>query len=407
MTQDQQLTTRKRIIFFGIASGMIALLLAFFALGIYEFYKIKQEAINKLESQTDMLVFGVGPALMFGDKDAANTTLESLRNDRSIYRVRIYNTHGQEFTSFIAVDQDGDVHFKKDIIYRNEKIGRFEIDAKYMGLVDRIRNYIIIVLIIFILSIPITFVLSAPLRNQVSTAVKQLSETTVSLERSNRELETLLYIVSHDLKEPLRSIEYFSTSLKEDHFDKLDDKARDYFSRVITAASRMRLLLDDILMMSRARRMKAPDEMVNGEALVNEALARLEGKIKQVDAKITIAQKFPVYKVERVWATQAILNLIANALKFTKEGEAPIIEISPYSQNGQIGIMVSDRGPGVPQGFTKKIFELFQRAVDRKVEGTGAGLAIVLEVAHRHNGDAWVQPREGGGSDFIITFAKE
>jgi len=406
MTQDQQAQTRKRIILLGIASAVIALLLAFLTLGFYEFYKIKQEAVNKLESQTDMLIFGVGPALMFEDKDTANTTLESLRSDRSINRVRIYNTKGQEFTSFIALDRDGDVHFKKDIIYRNEKIGRLEIDARYVGLAERFRNYIIIVFIIFIISIPITFVLSAPLRNQVSKAVGLLSETTASLERSNRELETLLYIVSHDLKEPLRSIEYFSTSVKEEYFDKLDEKGKDYFDRVIAAANRMRLLLDDILMMSRARRMKSPDEMVNGENIINEALARLEGKIKQVNAKITIAQEFPMYKVERIWATQAILNLIANALKFTNEGEAPNIEICPYREKGQIGIMVSDRGPGVPPEYTKKIFELFQRAVDRKVEGTGAGLAIVLEVAHRHNGDAWVQPREGGGSEFIITFAK-
>ena len=406
MTEDQQARTRKRIILLGIASAVIALLLAFLALGVYEFYKLKEETVNKLESQTDMLIFGVGPALMFEDKDAANKTLESLRSDRSINRVRIYNAKGQEFSSFIGNDNDGDIHFKKDIVYQNEKMGRLEIDARYAGLTDRFRNYIIIVFIVFILSIPITFILSAPLRNQASKSVVQLSEITTSLERSNRELETLLYIVSHDLKEPLRSIEYFSTSVKEEYFDKLDDKAKDYFGRVIMAASRMRLLLDDILMMSRARRMKLPDEMVNGESIINEALARLEGKIKQVNARITVAQEFPMYKVERIWATQAILNLIANALKFTNEGQVPNIEISPYHENGQIGIMVSDRGPGVPAEFTKKIFELFQRAVERNVEGTGAGLAIVLEVAHRHNGNAWVRPREGGGSEFIITFVK-
>src|ERR1700722_18494747 len=94
--------TKKKILLIGIASGVIALLLAFLALGVYEFYKIKQEATTKLESQADMLIFGVGPALMFEDKDAADKTLESLRSDRSINRVRIYNTKGKEFTSFIV-----------------------------------------------------------------------------------------------------------------------------------------------------------------------------------------------------------------------------------------------------------------------------------------------------------------
>jgi len=354
-----------------------------------------------------MLIFGIGPALMFEDKEAANKTLDSLHSDRSINRVRIYNLKGQEFTSFIAADKEGDINFKKDIFYQNEKIGRVEIDARYVGLTDRFRNYILIVLIIFVLSAPITYVLSAPLRIQVSKAIMQLSEMSIGLEKSNRELETLLYIVSHDLKEPLRSIEYFSSSVKEQYFDKLDDRGKDHFNRVIAAAIRMRLLLEDILTVSRARRMKLPDEIVNGENIINEALGRLEGKIKQVNAKITIAQDFPNYKVERIWATEAIVNLVANALKFTNEGEAPNIEICPYRENGKMGIMVADRGPGVPPEYTKKIFDLFQRAVDRKVEGTGAGLAIVLEVAHRHKGEAWVRPREGGGSEFIITFAKD
>jgi len=407
MPHGESAAIRKRILLLGIFSAVFALLLAFMALGFYEFYKIKQEAINKLESQTDMLIFGVGPALMFEDKDAAIKTLESLRSDRSINRARIYNAKGQEFTSFIALDQDGDIHFKKDIIYQKEKIGRLEIDSRYAGIMDRFRNYFIIIFAIFIITVPITYLLSAPLRIQTSNSIAQLSGLTASLERSNRELETLLYIVSHDLKEPLRSIEYFSASVKEEYFAKLDDKGKDYFDRVIMAAGRMRQLLDDILMMSRARRMKAPDEIVKGEDIINEALARLEGKIKQVNAKITISQEFPKYKVERVWVTQAILNLIANALKFTNEGEAPHIEISPYHEGGQTGIMVSDRGPGVPPEYTKKIFELFQRVADRKVEGTGAGLAIVREVAHRHNGEAWFRAREGGGSEFIITFAKD
>jgi two-component system sensor histidine kinase/response regulator len=245
------------------------------------------------------------------------------------------------------------------------------------------------------------------IQNELKQASRLADIGTKNLEQSNRELETLLYIVSHDLKEPLRSIEYFSTSVKDEYLANLDEKGKDHFGRVIMAASRMRLLLDDILMTSRARRMKLPDEIVNGKNLISEALSRLEGKIKQVNAKINIAKEFPMYKVERVWATQAVLNLIANALKFTNEGEAPDIEICPYRENGHVGIMVADRGPGVPPEYDKKIFELFQRAVDRKVEGTGAGLAIVLEVARRHNGDAWVQPREGGGSEFIITFAKD
>jgi signal transduction histidine kinase len=112
--------------------------------------------------------------------------------------------------------------------------------------------------------------------------------------------------------------------------------------------------------------------------------------------------------VDKTWATQAIYNLIANALKFSREGEAPDVEVAPYRPEGPgrnaVGIVVRDRGPGIAPEHTERIFQLFQRAVGREVEGTGAGLAIVRQIAERHGGSAWVEPRQGGGSEFIITF---
>src|SRR5207247_10956658 len=91
-------------------------------------------------------------------------------------------------------------------------------------------------------------------------------------------------------------------------------------------------------------------------------------------------------------------------------GEPPQVEICAYRAGpdepaGQ-GLVVCDRGPGVPAGYGDRIFQLFQRAVGREVEGTGAGLAIVRQIAERHGGSAWVRPREGGGSEFIITFGQ-
>jgi len=114
--------------------------------------------------------------------------------------------------------------------------------------------------------------------------------------------------------------------------------------------------------------------------------------------------------VDKTWATQAVYNLVANALKFTRGGEPPDVEITPYRPEGPgrnaIGIVVRDRGPGIAPEHTERIFQLFQRAVGREVEGTGAGLAIVRQIAERHGGSAWVQPRDGGGSEFIVTFGQ-
>jgi signal transduction histidine kinase len=227
----------------------------------------------------------------------------------------------------------------------------------------------------------------------------------------NRDLETLLYVTSHDLREPLRAIENFSRIVHDRYRERLDDKGRDFLRRVISGAQRLNRLLDDILTLSRSQRMGTPTEEVDGEAIVSEALRRLEGKISATGARINVASDFQGLRVDKTWATQAVYNLIANALKFTSGGEAPDVEIAPYRSSGPgrqaIGIAVRDRGPGVSPEHAERIFQLFQRAVGREVEGTGAGLAIVRQIAERHGGKAWVEPRQGGGSEFIITFGQD
>ena len=230
------------------------------------------------------------------------------------------------------------------------------------------------------------------------------------LAAKNRDLETLLYVTSHDLREPLRAIENFSRMINERYRDRLDDKGQDFLRRVILGSQRLNRLLDDILMLSRSQRMGAPTEEVDGERIVLETVKRLEGKINATGAQIKVAKDFGGLRVDKTWATQAVYNLIANALKFTCDGERPIVEIAPYRPNGPdagvMGIVVRDRGPGIAPEHAERIFQLFQRAVGREVEGTGAGLAIVRQIAERHGGSAWVEPRVGGGSEFIITFGR-
>ena len=226
----------------------------------------------------------------------------------------------------------------------------------------------------------------------------------------NRDLETLLYVTSHDLREPLRAIENFSRMVHDRYKERLDEKGQDFLRRVIQGAQRLNRLLDDILTLSRSQRIGVPTEEVDGETIVIEALKRLEGKINSSNARVQVAKDFHGLRVDKTWATQAIYNLIVNALKFTRNGEPPEVEIAPYRPNGRdskvIGVVVRDRGPGVAPEHAERIFQLFQRAVGRDIEGTGAGLAIVRQIAERHGGSAWVEPRAGGGSEFIITFGR-
>ena len=239
--------------------------------------------------------------------------------------------------------------------------------------------------------------------------ITQLRQSETMILKKNKDLETLLYVTSHDLKEPLRAIESFSVLIQERYANRLDVKGQDFLRRIVRATQRLDQLLTDILDLSRAQRMDPPVDDIDSEQLVHEVLRRLEKRIKETDARITIRSPLPRLRVNTTWAIQGIYNLVANALKFASAGQAPDIEIAPHSGmdlegNELIGLVVRDRGPGVAPEQRDRIFELFRRAVGREIEGTGAGLAIVRQVAERHGGRAWVEPREGGGSEFFITF---
>src|SRR5882672_3697976 len=160
----------------------------------------------------------------------------------------------------------------------------------------------------------------------ISKIARDISDRKLAVEqllKKTRDLETLLYVTSHDLREPLRSIENFSRMVHDRYATHLDDKGRDFLRRVIRGAQRMDQLMTDILALSRAQRMELPAEEVESESIVREALRQLEDKIKETGATVQVAKDLPRLQGNRTWATQGVFNLIANALKFRRNGEAP------------------------------------------------------------------------------------
>jgi PAS domain S-box-containing protein len=228
------------------------------------------------------------------------------------------------------------------------------------------------------------------------------------LELRNRDLTSLLYVISHDLKEPVRAIQSFSMLIRQQEDSQLDERNQGFLKRVIDASTRMQALLDDVLLLSRAQRTVDASESVDLAEIVGSVLQILAARIEDTDASVVVKERLPVVMGDRRWLIQALQNLMANALKFTLPEEAPNVEIAPAIESelggAEAGLVVRDRGPGVDVEHAERIFDLFQRAVGRNVEGTGAGLAIVRGVAERHGGGCRVVPREGGGSNLILTF---
>lgn len=233
-------------------------------------------------------------------------------------------------------------------------------------------------------------------------------EAQEELELRNRDLTSLLYVISHDLKEPVRAIQSFSMLISQQEDSQLDERNRGFLKRVIDASSRMQALLDDVLLLSRAQRTVDASESVDLGELVKSVLQILSARIDETKASVKVHEPLPIVLGDRRWLIQALQNLVANALKFSLPDEAPEVEIATADETelagAEAGIVVRDRGIGVAPEHADRIFDLFQRAVGRNVEGTGAGLAIVRGIAERHGGGCRVIPRDGGGSVFILTF---
>ncbi|MFQ5867781.1 MAG: ATP-binding protein, partial [bacterium] len=230
-----------------------------------------------------------------------------------------------------------------------------------------------------------------------------LEEQKNTVENINKELDDFTYIISHDLKEPLRSIDAFSKFIRDDYKDKLDEEGRNYLERIRANTGRMQNLIEDLLEISRLERRKNPLEEVEIEELINEAKLRLEYAIRQKNVEVVVRDKLPKIFCDHVRLAEVFVNLISNAIKFNDKAR-PCIEIGCSQKSIFYEIYVKDNGPGIEERYFDKIFEIFQRLGKREDrEGTGAGLTIVKKIVEMHKGRIWVESKIGKGSTFYFT----
>ncbi|MBI4523298.1 MAG: response regulator [Deltaproteobacteria bacterium] len=227
---------------------------------------------------------------------------------------------------------------------------------------------------------------------------------TRQLEEANRELEAFSYSVSHDLRAPLRHIQGFTELLQENAVSSLDEKSRHYLRSIAESATHMNSLIDNLLAFSRLGHAEMQKTRVSLDQLVQEAVTELTHD----DPERTILwdiQPLPEVEGDRFMLRLVLVNLISNALKFTRTRPESNIEIGTRTdQENEKVIFVRDNGVGFDMRYVDKLFGIFQRLHRaEEFEGTGVGLASVRRIIHRHGGRVWAEGSVDGGATFYFT----
>ncbi|MGE4496988.1 MAG: ATP-binding protein [Deferribacterales bacterium] len=232
---------------------------------------------------------------------------------------------------------------------------------------------------------------------------RELAERTSELERSNEELEQFAYIASHDLQEPLRMISSYTQLLAKRYKDKLDGDAAEFINYAVDGANRMQVLINDLLSYSRVGTKGGEFTHVDLNGVLDAVKANLKGVIEESGAVIKYS-KLPTIWADNSQMIQLFQNLIGNAVKFSREGVKPEIEITSKKEGNLFRFMVKDNGIGIDKKYLDRIFVIFQRLhTKEEFPGTGIGLAICKKIVERHGGEISVESAEGKGSDFIFT----
>jgi signal transduction histidine kinase len=245
-------------------------------------------------------------------------------------------------------------------------------------------------------------------REEKERAEEALRRQTEELARSNKELEQFAYVASHDLQEPLRKIITFGDRLKEQSAGVLDEMGRDYLQRMQHAAFRMKQLVEGLLQYATVTAKSENLQPVDLNVVISEVISDMEVSIDDLKADITF-EKLPVFRSDAIQMRQLFQNLIANALKFRKQGVPPRVRISSRAlPEGFIEIRVEDNGIGFDEKYGDKIFLPFQRLHSiYDYEGIGMGLTICHRIVQRHGGRIHAKSAPGKGSVFTVTLPRE
>ena len=230
-----------------------------------------------------------------------------------------------------------------------------------------------------------------------------MRDRTAALETANKELEGFAYSVSHDLRSPLRAIDGFSQILVTEYGPGLDEEPRRCLQRISENTRKMGRLIDDLLHFSRLGRQPITRRPVAMAGLARQCLEELQAEREGREVEAVVGE-LPPCEADRALLQQVWLNLLSNALKYTRKRAPARIEAGSFERDGEVVYFVRDNGVGFDMAYADKLFGVFQRLHRQEdYEGTGVGLALVQRIIHRHGGRIWAEASPDRGAAFFFT----
>ncbi len=242
------------------------------------------------------------------------------------------------------------------------------------------------------------------LEQRVAERTTQLEEKSQQLTEKNKELEQFVYITSHDLKQPINTIQNMAKVIEEDNQEHLDDLSKEDFKSIYKAIDRMIALINGLLDLSRIGKQRKL-ELLDVNKIVDNVQSDLKSLINSKNAKIS-SEQLPSIMGSSLEIRLLFQNLINNAIKFTPENKIPEIHISAEENDKHIKFKVKDNGIGIKEHDFKRIFDFFGR-IDTSIEGTGIGLSHCQKIVTTHGGTLGVNSEFGEGSTFHFTIPKQ
>ncbi len=282
--------------------------------------------------------------------------------------------------------------------YARKKADGFMEEAR-TGQWRAVRNTTVVVVIGIIVSVLVaTFTVK-----HIVTVMSERDKLIHELEAKNAELERFNYTVSHDLSSPLITIRGFAGMLRADMARGDDEAVERDLRHIEAAAATMKILIDELLELSRIGRVVNPPELVPLGTIVETVLGLLASAIEGGGVEVKVTPDLPPVWGDERRIVEVVQNLVENAIKFMGSQSEPCVEIGAREENGEVVCYVKDNGVGIEARYHAKVFELFER-LETGVDGTGIGLTLVKRIVETHGGRTWIESAgDGRGATFRFS----